>query len=273
MNADICVETAVPGDAPEIARQCAGVQNNVTLPLTIWSSPSVWRYVEDLISGRLHDFRMVYYVLRVRGRIEGFISLRDLPGRILFDNVYMSPFARKNQLSAWAIHRCALMHLESNPVPEFAWDVWTHDRALRIWYRQLGGIQQYRRYWYRLIPNAGGPAGTVRHAPAEVERHQRYGFSMLDVETATRRHAVGLLCDHAYRITDDEALNDPQLLPALAAYDPQRRLYVSSANPELPGAEPAVASTNRQHTELEGFLVALQRTIPSEEKQKCILSS
>jgi hypothetical protein len=255
---------AGPGDGQDIARLFALVQRKHTLGLTIWSSPRASAFVEDVIAGEKPELGMRYFKLAPDFETEGAICFRATEGRLFVDNVYVSPRLRRMQAAARFILDSTLCYLKDFNYQESAWDVWSDERALIAWYRNLGGVEQYRRSWFALpLPEKQGPAGEVVGREEAERIHARYGFSNVEVVTSQGRYRCGLLGSHAFRITDDRAVSDPEFLAALASIDRNRTMYVFSGNQELAGADNVVATVIRMHSAVGRFCGSLARSVPS----------
>jgi hypothetical protein len=257
---------AQAGDGQEIARLFVRVQRRETLGLTIWSSPLVSAFVEDIIAGAEPSLEIKYYTVRVGREMEGVICLRNISGRLFVDNVYVTRRLRRMQVSARFILDSVRSYGKDFECQELAWDVWSHERSLIHWYRQLGGVEQYRKNWFAArLPENSGPAGAVLGRDEAERIHARYGFSTLDVVTSQGRYRSGRIGTHAFRITDDRSVADPEFFRALASIDPYRVVYVSSSNLDLPGAGGVVATAIRMHCSLERFFRQLERQVPRGE--------
>jgi GNAT superfamily N-acetyltransferase len=262
------------GDGETIANFFAIVQNTATLPLTIWSSPRASKYVDDVLAGRHQDLQMEFYMVDVDDVPEGCICVRNVGGRVFFDNIYVSPHARKLQLAGALILYATedFVRRFCASATEAAWDVWAHERALRAWYRQLGGVEQSRQHWYRIPPTTGDTHVEVFQTPDAIQRQDAYGFSMLEVISGQENYTVGLLGDHAYRITDAAGCLSPEVLRALARFDERRCVYLNSPSPEPPDGAEEVATAIRLHSPLPVFTAAVSRVIPSGAKLTCVVN-
>jgi hypothetical protein len=251
-------------DGAAIARLLTMIQRPKTLPLTVWSSPLVGRFVEDIIQGGEPAFGMRFYLIKVEGEIEAAICVRYTDGRVFVDNIYVSPHLRRQQMSAFFIHESITLYLREFEASEIAWDVWAHERALIAWYRQLAGVEQYRKAWFSVsLPESGGATALVHGLADAQDRRQRYGFSSINVVTNRGNYTVGMLGSHAFRVTDARGLNDPEFLPTLASIDDQRTVLVYSESADIPEGVSVIASAIRMHAPMKVFLTNLERHIPS----------
>lgn len=257
---------AQAGDGAEIARLLVLIQRSETLGLTIWSSPLVSAFVEDIIAGAEPSLGMKYYTVKVGCEMEGVICLRDTGGRLFVDNLYFTRRLRKMRMSIRSTLESIRSYLKDFACQECAWDGWADNLPVIGWHRQLGGVEQYRKNWFVLrLPEKPGPPGTVVGRDEAEAKHARYGFSTVDVVTSQGRRSVGLLGTHAFRVTDDRSIADPEFLAALAFIDPGRVVHVYSGSPELPGAGGAIATAIRMHAPIERVLRQLEGQLPHRE--------
>jgi hypothetical protein len=255
---------AQAGDGAAIARLLTMIQRPMTLPLTVWSSPLVGRFVEDIIQGAEPALGMRFYTIKVEGQIESAICIRSTDGRVFFDNIYVSPCLRRQQMTAVFIRDSTLLYLREFEASETAWDVWAHERALIAWYKQLAGVEQYRKAWFSVsLPESGGAVGLVHGLADAQDRHQRHGFSCIDVVTNRGSYTVGMLGSHAFRVTDARSMNDPEFLPTLGSIDGQRAVLVCAESTRIPDGVSVIASAIRMHAPMKAFLANIERHIPA----------
>jgi hypothetical protein len=115
------------------------------------------------------------------------------------------------------------------------------------------------------LPESGGVVGLVHGLADAQDRHQRQGFSSINVVTNRGSYTVGMLGSHAFRVTDARSVNDPEFLPTLASIDGQRAVLVYSESTGIPEGVSVIASAIRMHAPTKAFLANLERHIPAKE--------
>ncbi len=255
--------SAVAADVPAMTHQLVGIQNEQTLPLTIWSSPKVEQFVYDVVVGERPDLDMRFFVARYRAEVHGVICVRNVGGAVFIDNTYISPELRAMQTGAtFNMFATRTFELEQLPgASAAAWDVWSFERSIMAWHKRVGGVEQGRSSWYALPASAAAEtAGVIGLTQAAEAQHARYGFSMFDVVTDSGAYKVGRLGAHAFRITNRQAAKDPQLLASLRELDPERSTYalLDAQDPDI-SMTPIATSVH--------FQASLSRLYPRLEAQ------
>lgn len=259
------IEPARAGDGARIARLLGGAYPPSLLGITVWSSPKIARYVEDLLHGAVPDEDPMFGVIRRRGTIAGAIYLRRIDGSIFVDSVCADEAARRDQLTNLLILRSMLDYAREHPLAWVAFDVFESKRTVRAWLRRIiGGRELHRRTWWRIpLPPAGrSDAGTSGLDEAD-RNHARWGFSKFQVVTAKGRYSVGRLPGRYFRVDDPEGARDPHLLLLLASLDPSRELLAAGeTSPPSPGSR-RIDTLIRSRVAFEELIGRLRSQIPA----------
>jgi hypothetical protein len=201
----------------------------------------------------------------MEGEIQAAICIRSTDGRLFFDNIYVSPHLRRQQMTAFFVRESTSLYLREFGASEASWDVWAHERALIAWYKQLAGVEQYRKSWFSIsLSKSEGTVGFVHGLGDAHDKHRRNGFSSINVVTDHGSYTVGMLGSHAFRVTDARSVNDPKFLPTLASVDAKRTVLVSAASTDIPEGVSMIASAIRMHAPMNAFLANLERHIPAQ---------
>lgn len=261
------ITLASPHHSRAIAELLSKVQSDHTLPLTIWSSDRAEHFVSDVIEAKKPQPGMRFYVATKAAEVHGAFCIREMEGRIFFDNIFVTPLFREKQMAApFIVECCEHYHQTELGSNECAWDVWSHQRLLVMWYMRLGGRETLRKNWFEIPSPARVHETAISIAGLEDadRQHDRYGFSMLNVVTPGGAFRVGRLGNHAYRLTDRRTIEDQGLLSALAAHDSKRTFYANlpaDDDSALFWGEP-IATSIRMHAGLSKFLQQLRKQIP-----------
>lgn len=202
------------------------------------------------------------------GGMAGAVELRRLPDALMLNYIAVSERYRARGLASRLL-REAILQAGGDRYARMRLDVLATNRRARGWYDRLGFEPEFETAWWAVLP--GEPSGRIPTALvggfAHAEATQRrFGFSQLDIHTSRGSYAVGRMGDLWFRLTQPEALGDADLLEALAALDPGRRILAllrDGALPEeLPRKVQSVARTIRMQVPLDSLLDRLAERSP-----------
>jgi ribosomal protein S18 acetylase RimI-like enzyme len=134
------------------------------------------------------------------------------------------------------------------------------------WYERLGSQSvSSSEYWEVALPQVEpNRESSLTDFPQALACQQAYGFSEFTVETPDGRHAVGLLGERWFRLTDFRMLSDSGLLGALRQIDPSRSVLAVVPEGSLPcrltRSSRLIQRTTRMSLELDSVLSRLKLT-------------
>ncbi len=225
MSEDWRVDQAQRGEGNQIARLVRASLAPAVLPFTIWASPGVGGYVEEIIAGGFASESHVFYLLRAGQKAAGVAAFRWLHGEAFLNHLYIAPRFRGRSFGRRLLAESALRYFENHPAERVRLDLFAGARPAEAWYTRLGFRECGGRVWW-LEPE---PAGAARRAPTNgaSRRSAPWGFSSFEVHTVKgRRYEVGCLYKPYFRITQPEAACDAELRQVLRIIDPHRRLLL-----------------------------------------------
>jgi hypothetical protein len=259
------VEAARAGDGEQVGHLLAAAHAPAHQQLTVWSSPRIGRYVEDLIEGSLPQESPAFTVIRRHGVITGVVYLRSILGGIFIDSLYADETTRKEQLTNLLIYRSLVDYSRPHPSPVVRFDVFESKRAVRAWQQRiLGAREGVRRTWWRLpLPEEGRADGKVTGLPDADRIHERWGFSKLQVATTKGTYTVGRLPGPYFRLAEPLDAHDPALFRTLASLDPARELFVTGEKDRQAEGGRRIDVLIRSRVELPELLRRLKAQTPS----------
>lgn len=193
--------------------------------LTIYSCHGYTKYLQMLLTTPLKEH--YFYAAQRERQFVGFSNWRNFGDEFFLNMICVSPEHRNTGIGQ-ALFRHGVntaKHLGSKLI---ALDVFDWNHRAQEWYSSLGFVSETQTLW--LVGDLPRPseASTSRARiigfPQAETIHERFGFSMLTIETPRQTYSVGRLQDRIYRVSSLEALSDPDLLTGLALLDPQRQI-------------------------------------------------
>ncbi|MDO6657812.1 GNAT family N-acetyltransferase [Anaerobacillus sp. 1_MG-2023] len=226
----------------------SGIRKEI-FPLTIYSSKKYGRF----ISSRLHQSEVVFVGAYQNKHLIGYAEWRILKDTLFLNNIYVS-FAQRGLGIGAKLLQYGVTEFLNDSTRFFSLDVFEDNNNAMLWYKRLGLEKVGTAYW-----NVGKQKKTLRSRKecigkisnwTEAENHQnQYGFSMLHIQTSTGDYRIGRISNTHYRIHQEEAFKDRELLLALYENDRQREILFISQNPFVDDFE-TVCISNRLTTHL-----------------------
>ena len=259
------VEGARAGDGEQVGRLLAAAHAPDHQQLTVWSSPKIGRYVEDLIEGSLPQESPAFTLIRRDGVIAAAVYLRSILGGIFIDSLYADEATRKEQVTNLLIYRSLVDYSRPHPSPVVRFDVFESKRAVRAWqHRILGAREVVRRIWWRLPPPKAGRADGKVSGLAEADRiHVRWGFSKFQITTVRGTYTIGRLPGPYFRLAEPLEAPDPELFRTLASLDSARELLVTGEKDWQAEGGRKIDVLIRSRVELPELLRRLKAQTPS----------
>ena len=222
------IARAGPGDGRDIARLVRSSLPCRVRALTIWASPRVSRYLEDILRGGLAWEGHAFYILRRGPAAEGVAAFRQSDGTAFLNHLHVAPRFRSRSLGARLLAEAARYYLEAHPSVNLGLDVFAGNPLAEAWYARLGFTEHSRNGWWvwqRRSDRAAGREGDGGIPMTVADRqHRAWGFShfVAQVNGGTR-YEVGRLYTPYFRLMQPEAAADLKLQQALRVLDPSRR--------------------------------------------------
>jgi ribosomal protein S18 acetylase RimI-like enzyme len=252
------IRPAVPDDAAGIVDAIRGGFAPRLLDLSVYGCSGIERYVREQIRAEAAACDTTFDVAVADERVVGTIEMRALLDQLFLNYVAVTPEARSGRLGSRLL-RAAIDRTVRPAHRLMALDV-DEDNALALrWYDGLGFVAASTTEGFVLSLPAAARAtpGGVTGAPQASVCHAAFGFSRLTVTTPNGSYDVGQLGTQWFRVTSRAALDDAELVAALRAVDPTRRVLAllpagALAAGELGDAE-RVTATRRLTCEIDSL--------------------
>lgn len=227
---EFTVRRAMPGEGEGIASLLSQTIQPEINELSIWCSPRLGDYLEDVLRKNAAAECKDLYVFNRYGEIGGVVCLRRQEGRVWVDMACVKPEFRGQLLG----NRLFLFSVEEVAgaigAALVGWEAAVGNLRQERWHARLGGVEQYRNGWWLALPEPGGGSeghvGVCRGLMEADRQHAIWGFSHFEVETAAGRYQVGRLPGPYFRLVLPYAPRDRDLMATLRALDPTRRVFL-----------------------------------------------
>lgn len=241
MRADIGVRPAEPADAQQIVDVMRRVFDPVWLDMSIYACSGVADFVREQISARGLGGDTIHVVATYGDRIVAAAEARSNPNGLFLGYIAVLP-----EFQSIGIGRRMLVATVQTARPggagDIVLDVLDVDGGARAWYQRLGLADQAQGGWWVLPRKQAGESaeGVLCGYPQTMACYRRFGFAELKLRTHSREYSVGMLNRGWFRLTQPEALSDPEVWAALRRLDPSRQVFAILPDP-APVALPADA--------------------------------
>ncbi len=236
------VRPARPGDAEDICEIYRACVPDTLVGWTALGSTGGPAWVAATICESERWSVSRFFVLQRGERCLAFAEFRrSVSGPLMLNNIHVCEQAQGGGRGRRLLIEALARVVDRGAARGFApfWlelDVFADNRRAGDWYTRLGFVEQSVRGWWQLgmgLERWTGSAGAVDRSNffcsgmASGDLHQRqFGFSSFTVQTAHGSHQIGRMGSDWFRLYDPRALEDPAILPSLAAIDPDRGIFV-----------------------------------------------
>ena len=190
---------------------------------TVYGCAGITAYVGAAIGARA----LATPTFLVAGIAAAVLAAAEVP--ITDDGVFLSYIGTRAAARSQGLGSSLLLAAaELCPVPgdsTMSLDVFHENRIARAWYGAVGFEVVGERGWWELdLSRASEPAASVSGWPQAEICHRAFGFSELTLHADGQSFRVGRLGSDWFRLTSLAALENPKVIAALFALDPQRRI-------------------------------------------------
>ncbi|TKD70812.1 GNAT family N-acetyltransferase [Pseudalkalibacillus hwajinpoensis] len=212
-----------------------GVRRDV-FPFTIYSSPKYNLFVKNAM---VNNSDVKFFGAYMRNHFLGFAEWRTQKEALFLNNIAILEGERGLGVGS-LLYDHGLSTLKTPSMKSLALDVFEGNTRAISWYEKMGYEIHDLTYWY-VAQQRAKPAGEevnyqVINKEQADEHHQKYGFSMLTIETRQGQYSTGRITDNCFRI-GEEGIVDQDLMGALYELDQNRKLLVLSKHPNIEGFE------------------------------------
>lgn len=227
MSADITFRLIRPDEAERVYELILGGMHAENIPLTIYNSGGFASYLQQLLS-LPQPFREAWYFgAELDGELIGMCEWRVHQDAVYWNNIYLDPKVRSaglgRRLFATGVELARRFGIE-----QLLLDVFDSKSRPRVWYEEMGFVAYQEMIWLtganHIEPEEGGM--TVLNFPQAQSNQDAFGFSILEVRTASGTYSIGRLSDRFYRLNSVDAYRDEALLAGLRFLDPERHLLL-----------------------------------------------
>ncbi|MBN8209772.1 GNAT family N-acetyltransferase [Bacillus sp. NTK071] len=212
-----------------------GVRRDV-FPLTIYSSPNYRLFVKNAMKNH-SDAR--FFGAYMEGHFLGFAEWRTQKEQLFLNNIAINKEQRGLGV-ATLLYEHGRSTLKTPSMNSIALDVFKDNIGARSWYEKMGYDVHDVTYWHvaqqRAKPVSEKVTYQVMNREQADEHHQKYGFSMLTIETKQGQYSIGRITDSCFRI-NEEGKVDLDLIGALYELDQNRKFLLLSKQPNVEGFE------------------------------------
>ena len=234
MAGEPLVRPARPDDAGAIVAAVRAGFSPELHPLFVYGCAGAARFVADHVARPAGEAERRYTVVEAGGRVVGCTDVVLSADELFLSYVSLLPEARGRGVGSALLLEA--VRTSEDGRTRMSLDVLEDNHPAIAWYDGLGFSPVSASEWWEVpLPGSGDDnRATVRGLEQADEVHARYGFSQVEVETTRGTTAVGRLGDGWYRLTRAAALEDDDLLAALARLDAGRRVLAVIPEGSLP---------------------------------------
>lgn len=212
-----------------------GVREDV-FPLTIYSSPNYSLFVKNAM---VNNSDVKFFGAYMGSHFLGFAEWRIHKEELFLNNIAIVVGERGLGVGG-LLYDHGRSTLKTPSMKSLALDVFEGNKGAISWYEKMGYEVHDLTYWH-VAQQRAKPTGEkvnyhVMNKEQADEHHQKYGFSMLTIETKEGQYSIGRITDNCFRI-GEEGIVDQDLMGALDELDQNRKLLVLSKNPNIEGFE------------------------------------
>lgn len=220
---------AVPADAHDLANLVQRSMPNTHIDKMIYGSAKVAFYLRDHLNVSNRHCDLVIYVIEHSGEIVAMAHFqRNLTQSVLSLN-YICTDPDFQRLSLGRMLLSYALNHESDTYATITLSVFDSNFVAKNWYRALGFNDDVKTTW-RLFQRELSPrqeaVALFSDYPSTVATYEKYGFSQLNLETAQRKYAVGVLGKKYFRVLDPGILTDTHAMSALRVYSTERLILL-----------------------------------------------
>ncbi|MDQ0482527.1 GNAT family N-acetyltransferase [Guptibacillus hwajinpoensis] len=230
----IQIKPLLVSDADSIpALTKTGVRRDV-FPLTIYSSPNYNLFVQNTI---LDNSDTKFFGAYLEGRFLGFAEWRTHKDELFLNNIAIQE-GEKGLGVGGLLYKYGLSTLKTPYMKALALDVFHDNKGARSWYEKLGYKVHDITYWHvaqQLVKSTSeNVTYQVINREQADEHHQKYGFSMLTIQTKQGHYSIGRITNYCFRM-DVKGIVDQDLMGALYELDKNRKLLTLNKKPNVEG--------------------------------------
>ncbi len=257
---NVAIGFAEPQDAASIVELFASSFRPEIAQLLIYSCKGASEYLRMLICSRSNQPGTVFFVAKEsNGHVLAATEIRRKAGGIVLKYIAVEPDHCGSGLGI-KLFSSAIKSLEIHS-GQIILDVFHESIQSLNWCRRHGFVNGSSTVYLELIPPtvSGCYSASISNLTKADICQTRFGFSQLAVATNSGSHTIRRIGTTWFLITDQEAVDKPEIFSLLKQLDPRRRIVAVVPAFSVPNApvRRVVAKTYRMETTIDKLVPAL----------------